>query len=251
MVAPSAFVSGTVLCGTEVANLVRANKYDGVSSGLTPSQRAAGVNMSADIASGYYFVSGVRYSYAGGNQAITAADATNPRWDIISFSSAGIVYTAGTAAANPMMPALSANQILVASIYVSAGTTSILDASIRDERVTLSTYVPKTPVGTIVAWAKSLTGVPVLPAGWHECDGSVVSDVNSPLNGTTLPNLNSGTQRFLRGSTTSGTTGGADTVNPRDTTHDVGTTDTTGWYAKSSISILPSYYEVVWIICIY
>jgi len=51
---------------------------------------------------------------------------------------------------------------------------------------------------------------PTLPDGWVECDGSTLSDSDSPYNGATLPDLNS-TQRFLRGSDTSGTTGGSDT----------------------------------------
>jgi len=65
------------------------------------------------------------------------------------------------------------------------------------------------PIGSIISWAKSLGGhTPSLPDGWVECDGSVLSDSDSPYNGDTLPNL---TGSFLRGNTTSGTTGGADT----------------------------------------
>lgn len=60
------------------------------------------------------------------------------------------------------------------------------------------------PVGTIVAWHKSLGGTPSLPSGWLECNGQTVSDVGSPFNGLVLPNLN-GERRFLRGGATSGT----------------------------------------------
>jgi hypothetical protein len=61
------------------------------------------------------------------------------------------------------------------------------------------------PVGAIIAWHKSLPGVPAtLPANFHECDGTVISEPLSPMNGQTLPNLNSD-GRFLRGGTTSGT----------------------------------------------
>lgn len=38
------------------------------------------------------------------------------------------------------------------------------------------------PIGTIVAWAKGLAGVPSLPGTWAECDGSTV-------NGIVLPDL--------------------------------------------------------------
>ena len=60
------------------------------------------------------------------------------------------------------------------------------------------------PIGSIIAWHKTLTGVPVLPDSFLECDGSVISDVDSPMNGQTLPDLN-GVGRFLRGASTSGT----------------------------------------------
>lgn len=107
------------------------------------------------------------------------------------------------------------------------------------------------PIGSVIAWAKSFTGVPSgLPAGWVECNGQVLSDGESLLDAQTIPNLNAsggGTKRFLRGSTTSGTTGGADTADPRQAEGDVTSATIQGRYAASSISILPSYYEVVWV----
>ena len=66
------------------------------------------------------------------------------------------------------------------------------------------------PVGSIVAWAKTLTGTPAIPTGWVECDGSVLSDADSPLDGVTIPDLN-GNNNFMRGNSTSGGTGGAAT----------------------------------------
>ena len=67
------------------------------------------------------------------------------------------------------------------------------------------------PIGSIVAWAKSLAGVPALPAGWVQCDGQVLSDPDSLLDGTTIPNLN-GNNQFMRGNSTSGATGGSETM---------------------------------------
>lgn len=112
------------------------------------------------------------------------------------------------------------------------------------------------PVGAVVAWLKSFTNVPAtLPDGWVECDGSVISDADSPMNGETLPDLNgnSGIQRFLRGSTTSGSTGGSESH-----THSLPGTYAQGSNSGTSVlqanagntgstSTLPSYYEVVWI----
>ena len=64
------------------------------------------------------------------------------------------------------------------------------------------------PIGGIVAFHKSMSGVPTIPSSWVECDGSTISDVSSPMNGQVVPDLNGG-NRFLEGSTTSGATGGA------------------------------------------
>ncbi|MDD3627652.1 MAG: hypothetical protein PHV06_10065 [bacterium] len=63
------------------------------------------------------------------------------------------------------------------------------------------------PIGTILPWAKDITGVPVLPEEFVECNGQTLSDPESPLNGQVIPNLN-GENRFLRGNSTSGGIGG-------------------------------------------
>src|SRR4051794_40465722 len=71
------------------------------------------------------------------------------------------------------------------------------------------------PIGSVKAWLKNFPGVPALTAQWAECNGQVLSDAQSPLNGQMLPDLNggSGIQRFLRGAMMSGGTGGSDTMN--------------------------------------
>jgi len=88
-----------------------------------------------------------------------------------------------------------------------------------DEAATKS-YVDNTgvgagtvPIGGIVPWFKDFTNVPSLPAEFAECNGQTISDAESPLDGQTLPDLNgsSGKNRFLRGDTTSGETGGSAT----------------------------------------
>jgi hypothetical protein len=60
------------------------------------------------------------------------------------------------------------------------------------------------PIGSVIAWHKTLSGVPVLPDGWVECNGQTLADSGSLLNGSVIPNLN-GEERFLRGSSASGT----------------------------------------------
>ena len=64
-------------------------------------------------------------------------------------------------------------------------------------------------IGGVYGWMKNLPGVPALGSEFVECNGQVLDDAASPLDGISLPDLNV-TQRFLRGATTSGVTGGND-----------------------------------------
>ncbi len=126
-----------------------------------------------------------------------------------------------------------------------------------------STFLGNIPIGTILPWAKNLAGVPAIPDNFVECNGQILDDPESLLHGQIMPNLNGfngGTQRFLRGSTTSGAKGGSDTHS-----HTGSTGGVAGWSGKNHVqsgsngiqhyhdfvtdesSSLPSYYEVVWI----
>lgn len=91
------------------------------------------------------------------------------------------------------------------------------DALVGYRNVVLQNRDPRTgdisvPIGGIVAWHKNFSNTPTLTEGWVECNGGTISDGDSPINGQTIPNLN-GTddtnKRYLRGSTTYGTTGGS------------------------------------------
>jgi hypothetical protein len=66
------------------------------------------------------------------------------------------------------------------------------------------------PVGAVLPWFKDTPGVPALPANFVECNGQVLNDPESPMNGQTMPDANTGAQRFIRGGLTSGVTGGID-----------------------------------------
>jgi hypothetical protein len=59
------------------------------------------------------------------------------------------------------------------------------------------------PIGTILPWHKSINDDLVLPDGWLECNGEVIIDPDSSLNGQVLPDLNV-QQLFLSGSDSSG-----------------------------------------------
>jgi len=106
----------------------------------------------------------------------------------------------------------------------------------------------------------AIYSTPELPDNWLECNGQTISDADSPMNGAILPDMNSGAQRFLRGATGSGGTGGSESH-----THTITSDTNTGnvlnsggsaapWKdhnhggATGSYSTLPTYYESVWIV---
>ncbi len=111
------------------------------------------------------------------------------------------------------------------------------------------------PIGGIVAWTKSLSGVPNLAEGWVECDGAVLVDALSPLNGQTIPDLNGG--EFLEGRATSGANGGSATMAHTHPIPNIGDTngpdllitvlDGTSTGAASNTENRPPFYTVVWI----
>ncbi len=67
----------------------------------------------------------------------------------------------------------------------------------------VSLFSPAMPIGTMLSWHKTLVGFAVLGEEWWECNGQIVVDPSSPLNGKQLPDLNHA-RRFLRGGTESG-----------------------------------------------
>jgi len=254
-----------------IDNIKEANKGNAVISGCVVSEQATPA-MAVDIASGTIRAGGGYTDVPSTSKNIDASDATYDRYDIICVGSDGTVdYVVGTAQANPYPPDLPDDHILLAIIFVEHGSTTIVNANIDDNRIIDER--PFVPIGGIIAWAKSLTGMPSIPYGFVECNGQTLNDGESPLNGQVIPDLNgsSGAQRFLRGSTTSGTVGGEDThtltIDEMPShTHTVqrGGDQANGSYeGTSSIqngtvtsgatgggsphNNLPSYYEVVWI----
>lgn len=137
---------------------------------------------------------------------------------------------------------------------MSYDTTGVISGLVGDATIIKAIFVP---IGGIIAWAKTLAGVPSLPDSYLECNGAVISDADSPLNGETLPDLNS-TQRFLRGAASSGATGGTDSTGTH--THSQASAKTIDDGAGGSAHLasailgsagahnnLPSYYEVVYV----
>jgi len=165
----------------------------------------------------------------------------------------------GAVAALPA--SLFAEDVLYLGIKVGAD-----DEMVPRQRVTSSAYSQRAelgvPIGSITAWAKSMPGVPSLPDGWVECNGQTLSEPRSPLDGQTIPDLNgvSSAQRFLRGATSSGGTGGSES-NIHTHTFSKGTypnsqsgTNYSTWHGGTGTTSEPSatenrppFFDVVWI----
>ena len=139
-----AFVANDDLRTTEGNALVAGIGRDGAISGLATTQRAAGANMSVDVALGVWYINNVRNSTSGvTNVVIAASDPTNDRYDIILGTNANtIVAVAGVAGANPFPPAIPANRTLIAIVRVPAAAVSIVNANIRDARINLGLVAP-------------------------------------------------------------------------------------------------------------
>jgi hypothetical protein len=136
------------------------------------------VGMSVIIASGWAAIVGTTQSnmgtYVGYNDAatvvaITTANPTNPRIDLICMTVQDAYYTgaqnnvifqvvAGTPATSPVVPSLPANSIALAEVAVAAGALSITSGNITDLRVAVTTNIPETGDITAVTAGTGLSG---------------------------------------------------------------------------------------------
>lgn len=127
-------------------------------------------NMSVNVAAGRAFVLGNESAFQGvyhvdsraiENRAIAAADATNPRKDLVvarvkDAAYSGVVnawdieVVTGTPAPSPSEPAVPANSLVLAMVSVAALATSIVNANITDRRTTQAGQNRATALGGIV-----------------------------------------------------------------------------------------------------
>ena len=109
---------------------------------------------------------------------------------------------------------------------------------------------PGIPIGGVIAWTKSMTNTPALPAGWVECNGQELSDLKCPYHGMIIPNLNGAggkPQRFLRGNTETGATGGSPTHGHGGVRSQKYGNQRKPVAATIQASNIPPFYEVTWI----
>jgi hypothetical protein len=94
-------------------------------------------DMTVAVSAGTVVKDGMQASVTAGNLTIGTADSTNPRFDLICVDSTGAKsVVAGTASSNPVFPD-PAGKVVLAAVYVPAGTTAITNAHIVDKRVML------------------------------------------------------------------------------------------------------------------
>jgi hypothetical protein len=101
-------------------------------------------------------------------------------------------------------------QGLKALIDAQAVTLATMQALITTLSAQLAALANLVPIGAVLPWFKDTPGVPALPSNFVECNGQVLADAESPLDGQTMPDANTGAARFIRGGLTSGVTGGID-----------------------------------------
>jgi len=162
----------------DITTIASALAGDGVLSGLGVSAQSV-PDMTVAVATGLVRILGNFAYVSAQNVTIAAADASNPRIDLVVCDYNGTVSrTAGTAAALPVPPAIPANSIQLAQIYVQAAASSLSNTNIVDKRPTCIDYFDLydefmsqglVTTGNIsdLAWALTAAtgGTPTWPAG--------------------------------------------------------------------------------------
>lgn len=93
-------------------------------------------DMTVAVAAGVVCSNDGYFSVTAGNVTISTANATNPRIDLVVVDSSGAKQArAGTAAAAPKPPARTANDVVLASVFVPANDTTISTDQITDMRI--------------------------------------------------------------------------------------------------------------------
>lgn len=139
----AAFPAQAGIYQTDIDSWLAGQAGNGVLSGCAVTAQGS-PDMTVAVASGSVRIADTAVAVSSGNVTVTAAHATNPRFDIVVVSNAGTKsVVAGTAAAVPVMPDIPANSVLLAQIYVPANDTAINSNQIVDKRVYVVDAVTK------------------------------------------------------------------------------------------------------------
>lgn len=113
---------------------------DCVLSGLAVT---GGADMTPAVAKGAVLSNGTLFAVTAADVTIPTADGINPRLDLIVVTSAGaLAVRQGTAAAAPKPPVRTANDVVIAVVYVPANDTAIATSQITDMRVFRNGVIP-------------------------------------------------------------------------------------------------------------
>lgn len=108
-------------------------RQDCVVSGCAVSTSA---NLQVSVAAGVVRSNNERLTVSSATPTHDAADGTHPRFDLVVVNSAGsVAIRKGTAASNPVPPARTANDVVLAVVYIPSGLTTLLSGHIVDLRV--------------------------------------------------------------------------------------------------------------------
>lgn len=115
--------------------VVAGSQMSGVISGCAVTAQGT-PDMTVAVAAGLVSINGLTAVVTAGNVTITAANATNPRFDLVSINKFGFKFVqAGTPAAAPVFPAIVTDTVIVAAVFVPANDTAINANQIVDKRV--------------------------------------------------------------------------------------------------------------------
>jgi len=149
------------LYAADLQMLTQTASLTGTKSGLQVAAQGS-PNMTVQVGSGEIYWLNSVVAVAAGNVTITAANATNPRIDLVVVDSSGVKSAvAGTAAAVPTSPAIPANSVVLAQVFVPANDTTISTAQIKDRRIVVqvpsvagaTNIVRKTAIETVASSA--------------------------------------------------------------------------------------------------
>lgn len=195
--ADAAFAAQAAPDKVDIDILVAGVGGTGVISGCAVTAQGT-PDMTLAVASGSVRVGSTVATVSAGNVTITAANATNPRFDLVVVDSAGAKsVTAGIAAASPAFPSIPANSVVVAAVYVPAADTAINTNQIVDKRVLL--VVP----GQLLAAVSYNPATSVAPSTtsstFADVDAGLAATFRAPASGKVLVGL---TARTLVASST-------------------------------------------------